>query len=373
MSRIIRIIAYALTVLAIFPICRYDSASPQFRYATEKTFSVVGNDISVQADVIAGESMIPCETLPEEPKIETVTISFIGDCMLASFKGRYMKNNFNTLADKKDPSFFFSGVYEILSSDDFTVANCENVFTDEELTPVEKGYTPAYWYRSKKKNARIFAEGSVEAVSVANNHTGDYGKKGANDTKSALDEAGVIWGDSTKPVIFEKYGVKIAVYMTNMWAKYRADEIGKKIKQLEKESDYQIVYYHGGTERKYVPDAWRVKASKRLIDLGAEAVIGNHPHVIQPMETYKGHDIVYSLGNFIAGGAEKDDKFTIIYQKILYIEDGKIVDEGNKIIPVYEYKGKKITTWCPYPMEENSEDWNNVIRYMNGEAKTPRG
>ncbi len=314
----------------------------------------------------------PTEWEPPQA-LHTIVLSFVGDCMIASFKGKTGPKTFNGVAETVDPSHFFSGVYDIFSSDDFTVGNCENVFTDRPLTEVYKNYSPAYWYKSPAKNAQVFTAGSVEAVSVSNNHSGDYGTAGAEDTKKALEEAGVLWGDSDHPVIFEKYGVKIAVYMTGMWGEYRTVALSGKLAELEKISDYQIIYYHGGTERKYEPDAWRVRASRKLVDAGADLVIGNHPHVLQPIETYHGADIVYSLGNFIFGGSPTDDRFTVIYQKLLTVCEGEILYEDSRIIPVYEYTGSRNTEWRPVPMEEGSRDYQTVLSFMRGECKTPRG
>lgn len=99
---------------------------------------------------------------------------------------------------------FLPGVYDILSSDDFTVANCENVFTDQNLPETPKDYSPAYWYRSPKKNAAIFTAGSIDIISLANNHTNDYGKTGMADTISALEAENLIWGNTGNPVIIEK-------------------------------------------------------------------------------------------------------------------------------------------------------------------------
>lgn len=161
--------------------------------------------------------------------------------------------------------------------------------------------------------------------------------------------------------------------MVGMWGEYRTAALSNQIAALEKETDYQIIYYHGGTERKYKPDEWRVRASRKLVDNGADLVIGNHPHVLQPMETYNGADILYSLGNFIFGGSVKDDRFTVIYQKILTVCEGEIIAEDYRLIPVYEYEGAKNILWQPVPMTEGSDDYNSVIAFMHGKAETPRG
>ena len=327
----------------------------------------------------------PCETPPPEPETEpetepepepeilTITLSFVGDCMLASYKGRTGRGYFNTAAEQLPPEHFFEKVYPIFSADDFTVANCENVFTDRELTEAAKSSTPAYWYKSPARNAGIFTAGSVEIVSLANNHTGDYGKEGRADTIAAVEAAGLIWGNDGNPVIVEKYGVRVGIVMCGLWSPSQTSRAIKTLRKIEDQTDYQIVFYHGGTERRYEPDEWRVTASEKLIDAGFDLVIGNHPHVLQPMTTYKGRDILYSLGNFLFGGSKQDDRFTVIYQKILTVSEGVILSESSRVIPVYEYEGKTNTLWQPFPMEEGSPDYGSVTAFLRGEIGSPHG
>ncbi|MBQ7125329.1 MAG: CapA family protein [Clostridia bacterium] len=368
------IMAVSTLAAVVFASCEDNQSNGEETTSPEEVVTTETNENTTSPETtLEVETTVPVTTAEPEPEINTITISFVGDCLLATYKGGRASGSFNRFAETAEPSHFFAKVYDIFAADDFTVANCENVFTDSNLQEVAKDHSPAYWYRSPKKNAKIFSAGSVELVSVSNNHTNDYGTKGAKDTKDALEAAGVEWGESSKPIIVEKYGVKIAIYMTGMWGEYRTTALSKKISELEEVSDYQVIYYHGGTERKYTPDAWRVRASKKLIDAGADLVIGNHPHVIQPMETYNGKDILYSLGNFLFGGSVRDDKFTIIYQKVLTVCEGEIIGEDYNIIPVYEYEGEKNVLWQPVPMTEGSEDYNSVIDFMHGKVKTPRG
>ncbi len=340
---------------------------PQTEAVTAPFTEVVTEPIT---EPITEPEMEP-ETVPL-PEVYTITLSFVGDCMLASYKGEYGKGKFNTVADQLPASHFFEKMYPIFSADDFTIANCENVFTDRDLTEKEKDHDPAYWYKSPSKNAAIFKEGSVEILSLANNHISDYGADGKKDTKAALDAQGLLWGNESQSVIVEKHGIRIGIAMCGLWSTYQINRAVKLVKALEEQTDYQIVYYHGGTERKYTPDAWRVTASEQLVDAGADLVIGGHPHVLQPMTTYKGCDILYSMGNFLFGGSPKTDRFTIVYQKILTVSEGVILEESNNIIPVYEYEGRSTATWQPYPMEEGSADYEAVMAFMRGETKSPK-
>ncbi|MDD6799327.1 MAG: CapA family protein [Firmicutes bacterium] len=309
-------------------------------------------------------------TSAENP-YKQITISFIGDCMLASNHGFDGQNSFNLAADENDPKFFFEKVAQYFAEDDWTVANCENVFTDEQLPETPKNYTPAYWYRSKAANARIFTEGSVEIISLANNHTDDYGSAGAEHTKKAIEAAGLEWGNDSKPLILEKYGIRIGLYMTTMYSEWYANRIIDWLDEVKSETDYRIVYYHGGTERTYIPDSWRVRASKKMIDNGADLVIGVHPHVLQPIEYYNGKPIVNSLGNFIFGGSTRSDNRTIIYQIKLSVYEGEILSIGENIIPCYEFVTVK-SNWQPVPIESDDPAYKMIMEFLNGDAESPK-
>ena len=327
------------------------------------------NGASRLTPISASPSPSPADTVEEPPPEEhTITLSFVGDCMVASMLGSEEPWAFNYFANQVEPSYFFEKVRHIFEADDWTVANCENVFTDNDLKPAPKAGSPVYWYRSKTANTAVFTEGSIEVVSVANNHSGDYGEQGLTDTTEALDNAGILWGNNGKTLLLEKYGYTIALYCTTLYASWQADSIIEWLSEVETISDYQIVYYYGGTERVYVPDSWRVHASKRIVDAGADLVLGGHPHVLQPMEEYNGAQIVHSLGNFMFGGQRHPENRTIIYQKILTVKGGELLSEDYEIIPCYCYG----EDWQPAVITDE-EEYNGVISYMHGEAPTPFG
>ncbi len=311
---------------------------------------------------------ITCVPEPPEDKPEVITLSFVGDCMLATMLGGSGTGSFNAAADTKSPEYFFSGVSDIFKNDSLTIANCENVFTDAELSPIGKNHSPAYWYRSKSKNAGIFIAGGVDVVSLANNHADDYGKQGRADTVAAVEAAGLEWGDDNKPLVFELNGVKIGLYLCTLYNASSANRIIDWLKQSSDETDFQIVYYHGGTERVYVPDEWRAAAARKLIDAGADLVIGGHPHVLQPMEYYGGSVIVHSLGNFLFGGSRTTDRYTVILQEKLTVKDGLILASETVLIPCYEY-----TTpgdWHPVIIDPEDIAYNKIMDFMTGKNST---
>ncbi len=169
----------------------------------------------------------------------------------------------------------------------------------------------------------------------------------------------------------EKEGFKIAVICYGLWRPNGVPTIKNLIKKAEKQSDYQIIYFHGGKERIYEPEDWKIEACHNLVDAGADLIIGNHPHVLQPREIYKNTEIVYSLGNFCFGGNKKPGKNTVIYQMTLTIEKEtlKLQQENSEFIPCYVYDGK-LNNYQPCLVKDEKEK-ARVIDFMNGKVKTP--
>ena len=305
-----------------------------------------------------------------EPPTFNFTMTFTGDVMIASSKNQTTSGSFNEYVNQKEPTYFLEKVYPIFAADDFTVVNLENVLTDSNLKEIKKDHDPAYWYRSKTSNTDILTSSSVECVSLANNHYKDYGTQGCKDTVAAVKNAGLLYGYNDTTFYVEKNGYKIAVICHGLWGEWQANEIVNRIKEAETQSDFQIVYYHGGKERIHSPEEWKIRASRKLVDNGADLVVGNHPHVLQPMETYNGVDIIYSMGNFCFGGNRRPENRTIIYQFTLTIdEDKNIVNKSAEVIPCYVYTGD-INNYQPAPIEDEDVK-QKVLDFMNWKVDSP--
>ncbi len=310
------------------------------------------------------EPPLPPEPDPE-PEPTVITLSFVGDCMLATDRGAEWPLSFNKLAKEVAPSYFFENFKELFENDDWTIANLENVFTDDpNVKETNKGYSPAYWYKSSTANTAILNEGSIEVVSLANNHSEDYGSKGYSDTRKALEDAGVIWGDNSKVLMLEKDAFTIALYCCTFYGSTQDIYIANKMKNIE--ADYKIVYFHGGTERVHVPDKWKADGSRRLIDSGIDLVIGGHPHVLQPIEIYSGKTIVHSLGNFVFGGSRSEENRTIVYRLNLTVTDGALSDVSEEIIPCYVYTD----LYKPGIITDEAEI-EAVMKFLRGESESP--
>lgn len=307
----------------------------------------------------------------EEPENESFTIdlSIVGDCMLATYMGGYSRGSFNWYAANKDPSYFLEKVKPVFEADDFTIANLEAVLTDRKLTETPKKGSRVFWFKGPASNAKILTSGSVEAVSLANNHTGDYGEAGRKDTIAAVEAEGLKYGNHDNTFVLEKNGFRIAVICHGLWSEGQASQIIPRIQKWSELSDYQIVFYHGGKESTHKPEDWRVRASRKLVDAGADLVIGNHPHVLQPREVYKGADIVYSLGNFCYGGHSKPENRTIIYKMMLTVDQGEVTKQESSMIPCYVYTGGT-NNWQPAPLTDPAAR-QKVLDFMAWKRNLP--
>ena len=303
----------------------------------------------------------------EENATKQIVISFLGDCTLASQKGEEKKGNMINYLNTMDTSYFFEKCMSIIGNDDFTIANCENVFSDDNTEAIYKDYSPAFWFRSSTKNAAVYADSSIDAVSIANNHTNDYGSGGYSETKSALENVNVLWGDIENPIILEKDGISIGIICCKFWGSYNEKSIIKQIEELSETTTLQIVFFHGGTEKIHTPEEWKVEGCRKFVDAGADLVIGGHPHVLQPYEEYNGTSIIYSIGNFCYGGNRSPENRTVIYQQIFTFDgSNNLIESEENIIPFYVFTGST-NNWQPAPIEDEKEK-EKVFDFLYGRS-----
>lgn len=310
--------------------------------------------------------------LPQpEPEDFTIKLTFLGDMLLACQKDETTSGSFNDYTNKHPNSYFLEKVKSYFESDDFTVANLENVLTDRDLTPIEKDYTPAFWFKAKTANVEILSGSGVDAVLLNNNHTGDYGSAGFNDTVTAVQNAGLEYGSDNSVIYYEKEGFKIGIICTGLWSNWNVTLANRKLNEIKETTDYQIIFFHGGTEKIHAPEELKVNAAHSFIDNGADLVVGGHPHVLQPREIYNGKEIIYSLGNFCYGGHRAPENRTIIYQMELTVnKDNKTVTaENSDIIPCYVYT-QKYNNYQPAPIEDEAIK-QKVLDFMDGKVSSP--
>jgi poly-gamma-glutamate synthesis protein (capsule biosynthesis protein) len=149
--------------------------------------------------------------------------------------------------------------------------------------------------------AKLLQDNNIGAVNLANNHTFDCGQKGYEDTKNILTKNEVGYFDASN--IFTKVvnGKKLSFIGYDLInpTENALEQIYSQVEDLSHKSDYLVVNLHWGQEYNSEPSDTQKQIAKKLISHGADAILGHHPHVIQPMEIYQGKPIFYSLGNFI--------------------------------------------------------------------------
>lgn len=257
------------------------------------------------------ETITPQSVEISTPEAVTITVSFAGDCTIGDDE-KYTWNTFDEVYKKmNDPEYFFQGVKSAFACDDFTFINFEGTFTEATKKAVKE-----YRFKGDPAYIDVLLKGSIEGVTLANNHSLDYLEKGFDDTVQTLNEAKIYYTYFDTTFIKEIKGMQIGFLGYKGWEheKRSNDLLKKHVKEMREQGvDFIVANYHWGDQNSYSPNALQKRMAHFAIDNGVDLVIGHHPHVLQGMEIYKGKTIAYSLGNFCFGGAPNPrDKDTII-------------------------------------------------------------
>ena len=307
------------------------------------------------------------EAQAEPETSKSVAVTATGDILLeAPLIEQFGTGSWNDL---------LTGVEPWLSGDDLTIANMEVPIGGEEL-----GITGIdYNFNSYKETAANLKSNSIEFVSLANNHAYDRGSQGIANTHANLDEAGVGYTgtatsqeerDAVKTV--DVNGMKIAIvswtYNTNqpveqdyeVNAFYNCDSpqvqtLLDDVQKARSSADAVIVCMHWGTEFTYELNQDQVVLSQQIADAGADVIIGNHPHTVQPAATLTASDgrqvpCFYSLGNLVSSAYmvdRADEQFQDMYevgalaQFELTEEDETVKVSDVRLIPyVIQFEGE---------------------------------
>ncbi len=303
------------------------------------------------------------------PEVVTITISAAGDTALGNHKEQDYGYSFRQAYDQAaDDSYFFENVYDIFSEDDMTIVNLEGPLTDSENAREGQVYSikgdPGY--------AGILTRGSVEAVSMGNNHRLDYGTQGSDDTVAALEKEGIVYAFEENTGIYEVKGIKIGIVSVNEVSQGAAVEktIQEGITGLKEQgADVILVCCHWGVEGEYEPEDYQKSLGKKCIDWGADLVIGHHPHVLQGIEEYQGKYIVYSLGNFCFGANRNPtDKDCMIFQQTFTFVDGEKQEESSvRVIPCSVSSTSSRNDFKPTPAK--GQEALRILEKINGYSK----
>ncbi|HEY9104066.1 CapA family protein [Chitinimonas sp.] len=239
----------------------------------------------------------------------TASLLFAGDLMLDDGPGR-------TIAAGGDPLAAFDDIFKGV---DYRIGNLECPVASGGKALDNKIYT----FRADPRVLKVL-QGRFDAVSVANNHAGDYGKAAFMETLGHLDGAGIAYvgggrnlSEAHRPLWVERGGLRIAILGYDEF-KPRSFEAAARQAGVAWSEDSHVVrdiraarragadvvipFMHWGWERESGPSRRQRELARLMIDAGADAVVGGHPHVTQGADLYRGKPIIWSLGNFVFDG-----------------------------------------------------------------------
>ena len=341
---------------------QYESLNPEILSVSKSgTVTALGEgtgSIKVSAD---GVEDVVCTVTVSDTK--TITVSTLGDCTLGTDANFSTANSFNAYDEANGHDYFFKNVKSILEEDDVTFANLEGTFTTSNDRQDKQ-----YAFKGDPDYTEILTDGSVEVVTLANNHSGDYGEQGLADTETALEEAGIDYCIGDTITVKEVNGVKIA--FIGIFVNYGTDDsenqLRSDIENAKKQgAELIITAFHWGSEKATQPDETQQSLAHIAIDCGADLVVGHHPHVLQGIEKYNGKYIAYSLGNFCFGGnSNPSDMDTMIFRQTFTISgDGAAEDDDVTVIPCSISSDQGYNNYQPTPAE--GEAAASIIARLN--------
>jgi poly-gamma-glutamate synthesis protein (capsule biosynthesis protein) len=317
---------------------------------------------------------------PTPPPPAKVTISAVGDIMMHEPQIKSGKTN-----EGYDYRKFFKAVQPYLSSTDLAIANFETT-----LAGSSKPFTGYPRFNSPDQIIDALKYSGVDILTTANNHSNDTGEKGIIRTYTTIKKKGLMV-TGTAPseqerqgVLVEKNGIKLGFlsytehtnglpvskgkpYLVNLIDPVKIDKDIKELKQ--KGAEYVLVSLHWGNEYQRDANEKQQKTAMKVLQSGADIILGSHPHVQQQVEklVVNGQEklVVYSMGNFISNQSEPyTDEGVIVYLDIMKDpKTGKIKLTNTSFLPtlVNKYKkgGKSEYTVVPLPTKtaENLKDY----------------
>lgn len=323
--------------------------------------ALIKSDFFNSTNVIQ-DSSVESETVEEKVAPINFTMTAIGDTLCHNTQ---YWDAYNSSTKQYDFSYVYDNIKDYTSSADITIGSLETTFAGED-----RGYSNYPVFNSPDSLATGLKDIGVDVISLAGNHALDYGYSGICRTIDVLDNVGISHlgtyksaEDQNKILIKDVKGVKIAFinytygtngipvpsdkpYCLNLIDK---DLISKQIKQAKEQNvDMIVACMHWGTEYKTSANDEQKELADFLFKSGVDIILGNHPHVLEPMEkktitlddgSTKDVFVVYALGNFTADQrAEITRDSAILNLDITKDSDGKILINKVSYVPIYMYK-----------------------------------
>ncbi len=275
----------------------------------------------------------------KEEKDEVIRLAFVGDIMLN--RGVLFRAE-----NENDPALPFRKIKDRLHEPDIMFGNLESMISDQGF---DQGGEFSFRAPPKMMEGLILAD--FDVMSIANNHSFDWGVDALTDTEKRLEKEGIVpvggGLDAYEPKIIEKNGQSFAfIAHTGLGASgwvptdntpgvalYDEAELRRSIEKVKGKVDAVIFSIHYGIEYETKPSQNQIDISKNAIDMGADLVIGHHPHVIQPVEEYEGGIIAYSLGNFVFDQDFSEETMEGLLLEVDF-KEGEIVNFEKEVVPM---------------------------------------
>ena len=266
------------------------------------------------------------------PEPVYITLTAVGDCTLGgnTNDGASGEKRFATCFKENSADYFMQNVRGLFGSDDVTVVNLEGPLT----TATTKRSNRTFNFRGDPEYVNILSGSSVEVCNLANNHAYDFKTAGFEETASVVQAAGMGACGFGLEHYMEVKGRTVGFLGFTEW-NFEPEEIESAVRSAREKCDLLIVCIHWGEELTYKHTSTTEKLGRRMVDAGADLVIGGHSHVYGEIEQYQGKYIIYSLGNFCFGGNKKpsDMQCIIFQQRFKLWPDGRVEDAGINLIP----------------------------------------
>jgi len=295
------------------------------------------------------------EETTDSVKVDSITLVFAGDMMshMPQVKAAY-----NPQSKRHEYEHWFQFLKDTIASADFAIANLETPLGGEPYSGYPMFSAPDAFAEDLKKVG-------FDILVTANNHTVDKGRKGLERTLSILDSLNILHTgsfrnqqehDSTTPLMIEAKGVKIALlsytYGTNGIPVPKPNVVNL-IDHVQMEKDIvkarslgaQIIIpiIHWGVEYQTYEHPSQVKTAEFLAVKGVDAIIGMHPHVVQPIKYVKSNrdsiPVAYSLGNAVANMRDRYKDGGLFVQLTITIENDTPRITSFNDIPFWVWKG----------------------------------
>ena len=283
--------------------------------------------------------------VPEDEPV-TITITATGDVTLGVYKTSGGYSNFKSYVEKYGYEYFLENYRDLFSQDDLTIVNLEGPLTDSKSKRPGRTFN----FRGDPEYVKILTCSSVEICNMANNHALDYQQEGFEDTYQTLANAGIGASGYGPEYYTEVNGVTVGSVGFTEW-NFEEKDILKAVSEAAQKCDLLIVSMHWGKEGYGEFSKYAASMGRKLVDAGADLVIGNHPHVAGAIAKYNGKYIINALGNFCFGGNDKQNpkvrKCAVFRQKFVIRPNGDVEDGGIDIVPGFTSGEAKYNDFRP--------------------------